>query len=540
MEQTDSDFLQHEPCPSCGSKNNLARYTDGHGYCFGCQHHEKGDGSVPTIQKAKMSSDFISGDFAALSKRRITEETCRKFGYRVGMTEDGRKVQLAPYFDKDGAMVAQKVRTASKDFWAIGKLSSGQLFGQRLWAAGGKRIIVCEGEIDAMSASQAQGNKWATVSVPTGSSGAKKALAANLEYLESFNEVVLMFDQDTSGQEAAAECVALFTPGKAKVATLPLKDANDMLVARREDELVRAIWEAKTFRPDGIVTVSDVLEQISKPLETGFPWFLETLTKLTHGRRLTEVYGVGAGTGVGKTDFITQQIAYDVQVLKMKVGVVFLEQQPSETVKRISGKIAGKRFHVPGEDWTTEELISTAKGLEEYLYMYNSFGETDWAVVKAKIRYLAVSEGVQLFYVDHLTAMANTESERESLEKIMKELAGLANALQVVITFVSHLSTPSEGRSHEEGGRVSIKNFKGSRSIGFWSYFMFGLERDQQHEDPLISSTTTFRILKDRFTGQSTGSLIYLAYDPVTGRLSETVKPISKSEFKDETVHQDF
>ncbi len=172
--------------------------------------------------------------------------------------------------------------------------------------------------------------------------------------------------------------------------------------------------------------------------------------------------------------------------------------------------------------------------------MYNSFGETDWAVVKAKIRYLAVSEGVQLFYVDHLTAMANTESERESLEKIMKELAGLANALQVVITFVSHLSTPSEGRSHEEGGRVSIKNFKGSRSIGFWSYFMFSLERDQQHEDPLISSTTTFRILKDRFTGQSTGSLIYLAYDPVTGRLSETVKPISKSEFKDETVHQDF
>jgi twinkle protein len=540
MEQTDSDFLQHEPCPSCGSKNNLARYTDGHGYCFGCQHHEKGDGSVPTIQKAKMSSDFISGDFAALSKRRITEETCRKFGYKVGMTEDGRKVQLAPYYDKDGAMVAQKVRTASKDFWAIGKLSSGQLFGQRLWAAGGKRIIVCEGEIDAMSASQAQGNKWATVSVPTGSSGAKKAIASNLEYLESFSEVILMFDGDSAGQEAAAECVTLFSPGKVKVATLPLKDANDMLVARREDELVRAIWEAKTYRPDGIVTVSDVLEQIGKPLEIGFPWFLDTLTKLTYGRRRGELIGCGAGTGVGKTDFLSSQIAYDVSVLKEKVGVVFLEQQPSETVKRISGKIVGKRFHVPGEDWTTEELLSTAKSLEPYLFMYNSFGETDWAVVKAKIRYLAVSEGVQLFYVDHLTAMANTESERESLEKIMKELAGLANALQVVITYVSHLSTPSDGLSHETGSKVSIKHFKGSRSIGFWSHFMIGLERDQQHEDPLISSTTTLRVLKDRFTGQATGSLIYLAYDPVTGRQFETVKPISKSEFKDETVQQDF
>lgn len=540
MEQTDSDFLQHEACPSCGSKNNLARYTDGHGYCFGCSHHEKGGGSVQTIQKAKMSSNFLSGDFAALSKRRITEETCRKFGYKVGVTEDGRKVQIAPYFDKDNQLVAQKVRTASKDFWSIGKLSSAALFGQRLWASGGKRIIVCEGEIDAMSASQAQGNKWATVSVPTGSSGAKKALAANLEYLESFGEVVLMFDQDAAGLEAAAECVTLFTPGKVKVATLPLNDPSDMLVSRREEELVRAIWEAKTYRPDGIVTVSDVIEQISKPLQVGFPWFLDTLTKLTYGRRLSELYAIGAGTGVGKTDFITQQIAYDVQELKMKVGVVFLEQQPTETVKRISGKIAGKRFHVPGDGWTQEELLRTAKGLEEYLYMYNSFGETDWEIVKGKIRYLAMSEGVQLFYVDHLTAMADTSSERESLEKIMKEMAGLANALQVVITFVSHLSTPSDGKSHEEGGRVSIKNFKGSRSIGFWSYFMFGLERDQQDADSLVSSTTTFRVLKDRYTGQSTGSLIYLAYDPATGRLSETVKPISTSEFKDETIQQDF
>jgi twinkle protein len=487
-----------------------------------------------------MSSNFLSGDFAALSKRRITEETCRKFGYKVGVTEDGRKVQIAPYFDKDNQLVAQKVRTASKDFWSIGKLSSAALFGQRLWASGGKRIIVCEGEIDAMSASQAQGNKWATVSVPTGSSGAKKALAANLEYLESFGEVVLMFDQDAAGLEAAAECVTLFTPGKVKVATLPLNDPSDMLVSRREEELVRAIWEAKTYRPDGIVTVSDVIEQISKPLQVGFPWFLDTLTKLTYGRRLSELYAIGAGTGVGKTDFITQQIAYDVQELKMKVGVVFLEQQPTETVKRISGKIAGKRFHVPGDGWTQEELLRTAKGLEEYLYMYNSFGETDWEIVKGKIRYLAMSEGVQLFYVDHLTAMADTSSERESLEKIMKEMAGLANALQVVITFVSHLSTPSDGKSHEEGGRVSIKNFKGSRSIGFWSYFMFGLERDQQDVDSLVSSTTTFRVLKDRYTGQSTGSLIYLAYDPATGRLSETVKPISTSEFKDETVQQDF
>ena len=35
-----STFINHESCPSCGSQNNLARYDDGHAYCFGCQYRE--------------------------------------------------------------------------------------------------------------------------------------------------------------------------------------------------------------------------------------------------------------------------------------------------------------------------------------------------------------------------------------------------------------------------------------------------------------------------------------------------------------------
>jgi twinkle protein len=64
-----------------------------------------------------------------------------------------------------------------------------------------------------------------------------------------------------------------------------------------------------------------------------------------------------------------------------------------------------------------------------------------------------------------------------------------------------------------------IRHFKGSRSIGFWSYFMFGLERDQQAEDVMESRKTTFRILKDRYTGQATGKCIDLGYIPETGRI---------------------
>lgn len=34
-------FVKHEPCPKCGSKNNLGRYSDGSAWCFGCGYYEK-------------------------------------------------------------------------------------------------------------------------------------------------------------------------------------------------------------------------------------------------------------------------------------------------------------------------------------------------------------------------------------------------------------------------------------------------------------------------------------------------------------------
>lgn len=477
---------------------------------------------------------LITGDFRPLLKRKITEETARKFGYQVGEFK-GKTVQLAPYFDSAGVMVAQKVRFPDKEFTVVGdgKAISGILFGQNLWATGGKKIVVVEGEIDAMSVSQAQGNRWPVVSVPNGAQGAKKSLQKNLEYLESFDEVVLMLDQDEAGKKAAAECARLFSPGKCKIAALPMKDANELLQAGKEQEIITAVWNAKPYRPDGLVNAKDLRDEIMRPTTMGLPWFLDDLTRLTYGRRYGEVYGIGAGTGIGKSDLLTQQIAFDIETLKLRVGVVFLEQKPVETAKRVAGKLAGKRFHVPDAGWTENELKFYVERLGDNLVMYDSFGETDWDAVKAKIRFMAVSDGIKLIYLDHLTAMADTADEKGSLEQIMKEMAGLANELGIIITFVSHLATP-EGKPHEEGGRVSIRHFKGSRAIGFWAYFLFGLERDQQADDPVSRQTTTFRVLKDRYTGQATGEVFYLAYDKDSGLLSVT-EPPKASPFKDET-----
>jgi twinkle protein len=528
----DSEFVGHEPCPQCGSKNNLARYSDGHGYCFGCQYYEKAEGQE-SMREGAESTKFedaggeeqesiltFEGEIRDLSARGIRRETCSFWSYRVG-TRHGKTCHLAYYLDPESRKpVAAKVRFADKSFEFIGKPKQAPLYGQWLWRDHGKMIVITEGEIDAMSVSQVQNNKWPVVSVPNGAAGAVKAIRKSIDWLMKFDTVVLMFDMDEPGRNASIECAKLFPPGKAKIASLPMKDANELLQANRGGEIIDAIWGAKEYRPDGVVAIEDVKEMAMRPVEWGLPWFLETLTKATYGRRPTEVYTIGAGTGVGKTDFITQQMAYDVVQLGEKIGGIFLEQPVHETARRLAGKIAGKRFHVPDGSWTREEMSDALDMLDGKVYLYDHFGETEWDVVKERIRYMAVAQEIKLIYLDHLTAMADPSNERESLERLMKELAGIAQELGIIIHLISHLSTP-EGRSHEEGGRVMIKHFKGARAIGFWSYFMFGIERNQQADEEGDRKTSIFRVLKDRYTGQATGLTLTMHYDPTTGMLSE-------------------
>lgn len=537
-----SEWIQtHIPCPSCGSSDAASINDRGWLRCFSCSANLKiEEGGIPQSrgkQVAKDKSLLPLGEYRALTKRKITEETCRKFGYHIANFKE-QPVQVANYYSETGELIAQKVRFQNKEFLTKGDFKNAGLFGQHLWGNEGKKLVITEGEIDCLTVSQLQGNKWPVVSIPNGAQGAVAAIKKQLEWVMGFEEVVLMFDMDDVGREAAKAVAELLPTGRAKIATLPLKDPNEMLLAGRGQDVIQAIWNAKEYRPDGIVDIDEILSDIEKPIEWGLPWCFPTLTQLTYGRRWGELYAIGAGTGIGKTDFLTQQIAMDVMELRKHVGVIFLESKPVDVGKRIAGKIDGQRYHVPDAGWEITQLRETLQKLKGLVTFYDNWGDTDWEVVKTKIRYMAVSKGIRLIYLDHLTAMADTSNEKESIEQLMKEMAGLANELGIIIHFVSHLSTP-EGKPHEEGGRVMIKHFKGSRAIGFWSYFMFGLERNQQAEDETESQTTTFRILKDRYTGQSTGKTITLGYDVTTGRLYEVSHSSGSYGFCDSTKEED-
>jgi twinkle protein len=278
--------------------------------------------------------------------------------------------------------------------------------------------------------------------------------------------------------------------------------------------------------------VTDLIAEARKPVVQGLPWCFPTLTKYTFGRRYGELYTLGAGNSIGKTDFTTQCIAYDALVLGIMTAVIYLEQPPVETLKRLAGKIAGKPFHIPADDlpederYTQQELDAALDKLEASpnLVFAGNFESTAWADVEKKIRYLVVSEGVKIVYLDNMTALVDETNERASVEGIIKKMALLCQELDIIIMLLCHLATP-DGKPHEEGGQVSLRHFKGSRAMGAFPHYALGLERNTQHPDPAMRHYSTVRVVKDRYTGRYNGATFCLRFDHPTGQLIECEEP---------------
>lgn len=516
----DSTFIKHVPCDNCGSSDANGTYSDGHTYCFSCGHHTNGDpmaGSTSPTAVSPLSGLAPLGSPQALPKRKLKEETCQKFSYTVSEYK-GQKVQVANY-KKNGKVVGQKLRFANKDFIYLGEKAG--LFGQHLWKDGGKQLVITEGEIDAMSVHQALG-KWPVVSVPNGAQGAAKSIRQNIDFVSSFDRVIIMFDMDEAGQKAAKEVADILPSGKAHIAQLPLKDASDMLMASRNADLVDAIWQAKPHRPDGIISAADLWEDVMTEDNTEcVPYVFDKLNEKTRGIRKGELVVLTAGSGVGKSA-VVREIAFDLLNQGRTVGMMMLEESVKRTAIGMMGLAMDKPLHLSREGVAEADMKAAFDKTagSGRLWLYDHFGSVEADNLVNRIRYLAVGCKCDYIVLDHISIAISgigDGDERRLIDNLMTRLRSLVEETGVGLFVISHLRRP-EGRSHEEGGLTSLSQLRGSHSLAQLADMVLGLERNQQ--DAETSNITTIRVLKNRFSGE-TGEATHLWYDKETGRLAE-------------------
>ena len=162
--ESESFVVNRERCPQCAASgsdrscDNLAVYSDGHGYCFKCNYYRKGTGEQPMAQPelSENKTDFrpYKGHFADITARGIGAKAARRYGYHMGEV-NGRPIEFWNIMD-GGEVISQKIRSGTeKKFARRGNGRSPKLLGQDLFAEGGRRLIITEGEYDAMSVADA-------------------------------------------------------------------------------------------------------------------------------------------------------------------------------------------------------------------------------------------------------------------------------------------------------------------------------------------------------------------------------------------------
>ena len=116
-----AEFSHHEPCPSCGSRDNVGVWEDGGKYCFGCgwgvrgykgisnkelkQQLKREEKNSDGTRVASLPSDFDYGlpavPLAWLRKYGITDQEIAQ--QRMGWS-DARQLLVFPVFDNYGAL----------------------------------------------------------------------------------------------------------------------------------------------------------------------------------------------------------------------------------------------------------------------------------------------------------------------------------------------------------------------------------------------------------------------------------------------------
>ena len=543
----DSKFVRHEPCPSCGSSDAFARYSNGSGKCYsaGCTHYEpstdfvtfrnkieqESDNAWGYMKNEKLTAEDELGVIAAIPDRRISQDTCRKFGVTVQYDASGTiNNHFYPYKDLDTGEVKghKKKSVKNKSFSYSGSAENVGLFGQDTCKGSGKFITVTEGELDCLAVSEMFDNRWDVVSLRSGAGGAVREVKEQLEFLENYDNVVLCFDSDKAGQTAVDSVKDIFSPNKLKICKLPMKDAGEMLQAGKVKDFTSSWWNSKCYQPDGIIAGTDTWEAITGKMKVKsipYPW--HGLNDYTKGFRPYELVTITSGSGMGKSQIVRELEYYLLNATDDNIGVLALEEDISRTALGIMSIAADCPLHL--EEEIDEELVKPywqdTMGTGRY-FLFDHWGSTSEDNLLSRVRFMAKALDCKWIILDHLSIVVSSQEsddERRAIDAIMTKLRTLVQELGVGLFLVSHLKR-TQGKPHEDGGRISLSELRGSQAIAQLSDMVIGLERNQQDEDEESRNTTTVRILKNRYAGL-TGAACYLKYDRFTGRMSEVGPP---------------
>jgi len=533
-----------QPCLVCPSSDARQVYEDGGSKCYSCERYfsskskqvEKAPGNPSALRIKKVQPEEIA-EYATrgFEARAITKAVCAHYGVKVSYNNDGNIDHH--YYPYEGVK-KYKIRRLPKEFsWT--PTGSDELFGQRLFSGGGKRLIICEGECDTLAvaeASYAKYNKFYPI-VGMSSSAMADKLVEQRAWIRSFKEVVICFDEDDAGYKAQKIAAKIIGYDKVKMTKLPKGDANEVLVEVGAHELMVCIFEAASYTPAGIIKKDAIwaaIEAADKVLSIPYPPCLEGLNAKIKGMRGGEIALFISGTGSGKSTLMREIMLHIRMTTEERIGVVSLEESPGETGKMLSAMALNRNR--ANEEIPLDELKvgfdSVFEG-DRFELLDHQGSVNDGSVID-RLEYMCLV-GCTKIFVDHITILASEGAEHlqgnEAQDKIMNDLLRLVKKYpEVWIGLVSHLrKTPNDKKSFEEGRLPSLDDIKGSGSIKQIAFDIIAFARNMTADTVSEQNSISMSVLKARTIGL-TGRVPGVRYLPESGRMQALDEIIEQAE----------
>ena len=536
---TNSKYLvRHHPCSRCDSTDAAVTYEDGLTHCFSCGQTYKAEKDENKMEKASNRTEYTSNkspqlgeitdtfDCRGFAERLITKKVAEHFGCRVEYDANGNiSAHYYPY-TRRGVVTAYKRRGLPKSFSTVGDFGGSELFGQSS-CEGGKTLVITEGELDAMAVAQANldhyDRHYSVVSLPSASG--VRALVDQLDWIRKYPEVVLMLDQDEAGQKATAECAKAIGIGKVKVAKLKEKDASDEYVKHGKDAIMRAIWDAQTYSPAGIISGTKIWDEFVKRKNTvshPYPDCMTGVNDKVKGMRMGEIVLFTSGTGSGKSTLIKECILHLLNTTDEKIGLVSLEESPGDTAEKLIQMQIRKNMSIyPVDEDEQRKAFDEVFG-DERLVLLDHQGSVSDGGLLDKMHSLAAM-GCKYIILDHLTIAVSEGADgltgNEAIDKVMSDLLKMCKQYDIWMGVISHLRKSAGGASFEEGKIAALDDMKGSGSIKQIAFDVIAFARNLTAEMEAERNIMEMSVLKSRYTGL-TGPAGKARYDHETCRLT--------------------
>jgi archaellum biogenesis ATPase FlaH len=563
-----AQFVEMKACCVCPSSDARAIYDDGSWHCFSCGATKPSEEYIEAAkEKTKVRTNIkkkekpleIKPGKAAITREEIEEilqnTSAKGKGYRGITDETYAKVGVRHEFDEEtGEVVKQyypitrglqaagyKVRYEPKSFSSVGATGKDcDLFMQRNFQNGGKYVLIVSGECDAMAAYQMLKDYYNTkggnheVAVVSGTTGDKSVqqIAAQYKFFDTFDNIIVGYDNDESGNETVPSIVKVLPKGKTRIMKMLYKDANEYLDKDKDSLYVKHFFDATIYVPVGIVASNAISAEMREEMQipkVPLPPFMHKLQDMMAGGiPLGRIVNLLSASGTGKSTITDEVLYYMLFHSPHRVGVVTLESTCGQYgIKLLSRHISQKielleqsaALALLDDEMVKKqeyELFNDAEGNPRFYLVDDRDGSVE--NIQDAIENLVIALNCKVIVLDPLSDIISKLSNEEQ-DAFMGWQKGMIKSHGITFLNVVHSRKTGRGeKAGSVGADLNEEDAHGSSAIYKSAACNLVFGRNKEAEDPIERNTTTMKATKIRWTGK-TGVAGKYYYDNTTHTL---------------------